>query len=254
MSSPARQLVSLGRAEATLFFRTKANFVNVLFIPVFTLAALHITMGKFDLGDLGLSMGPVMVATAVGIVLVFSLYVPLTTTYVARRDELLLKRLRTGEVADPTVLTGTALPSAAIVLVQTALIAAVLLPLTGAGAPPGVHWALAAVVLGILLMCALAAATSALARTTENVQVAVLPLLFLLPTTSGTFFPLEAMPQLMQDICHWLPMTPVIDLVRSAWTHTLTTTEALLRLVVLAGWTVLALGAARRWFRWEPRT
>ncbi|MDS1272278.1 ABC transporter permease [Lipingzhangella sp. LS1_29] len=248
-----RQLTALGWAELLLFVRAKSNLVNVLFIPALVLVALTVTMNLYDLDALGLALGPVMLATATGIVLVFSLYVPLTGTYVARREELLLKRLRTGEVGDTTILLGSALPAISIVITQMLLIGAIVIPMTNAGPPAAPHYIIIGIVLGCIMMAGFAAATSAAARTSENVQVAIVPLLVLLPSTSGTFFPLEAMPQPVQDVFHWMPMTPIIDLVRAGWTGDVEPAEAMLRIGLLVLWTVIALGAAHRWFRWEPR-
>jgi len=253
MSTPTKQLAALGQAEATLFLRAKSNIVNVLFIPALVLVALTVTMSLYDLESLGLAMGSVMPATATGIVLVFSLYVPLTGTYVARREELLLKRLRTGEVNDFTILLGAALPAIIMIFVQLCLIAAIVIPMTGAGAPAAFHYALIAVLLGAVMVAGFAATTSAAAQSSENVQVATLPLLVLLPSTSGAFFPLEAMPQPVQDAFYWMPMTPVIDLVRLGWDGAADPGEAFMRIALLGVWTIIALGAAHRWFRWEPR-
>ncbi|WP_017538746.1 ABC transporter permease [Nocardiopsis halophila] len=250
----ATHLSSLGRAEATLFVRAKGNIVNVLFIPVMLLVVLVVTMTRFDLDSLGLALGPVMLSTTAGVVLVFALYVPLTTAYVVRRDELLLKRLRTGELSDPVILTGTALPAVAVAVVQFLLVSAIVVALTDAGLPTAPHYPLIALVLGCAMLAALACATSAFARNAENVQAALLPAVLVLPATSGAFFPLEAMPQEVQDVFQWTPLAPVIDLVRAGWSGDVGAGEALVRVGTLAAWTAIAAGAGHRWFRWEPRT
>ncbi|WP_435113160.1 ABC transporter permease [Nocardiopsis synnemataformans] len=251
--STTSQITALGRAEASLFFRIKSNFLNVLFIPAMVLAVLVVSMTRFDLDALNLSLGPVMLASAAGVILVFSLYVPLTTTYVVRREERLLKRLRTGELSDLVILIGTALPTIVIAVVQFLLVAVIVVPLTGAGLPSAPHYPLIAVLLGALFAAALAAFSSAGARNSESVQVVILPGLVLLPTTSGAFFPLEAMPQAVQEVCYWMPFTPMVDLVRAGWLDTLSVAEALQRTGLLLGWTLLAVVAAQRWFRWESR-
>ena len=51
----------------------------------------------------------------------FIVYYNLLSTYVARRQELVLKRLRTGEASDATVLAAAAVPALAIAAVMTVL-------------------------------------------------------------------------------------------------------------------------------------
>lgn len=70
---------------------------------------------------------------------------------------------------------------------------------------------------------------------------------------SGLFFPLEMMPDRLASVCELLPLTPVITLVRGGWTGDLSAADALGAVVTAVAWTVLAVFAVRRRFRWEPR-
>ena len=70
---------------------------------------------------------------------------------------------------------------------------------------------------------------------------------------SGTFIPLEVMPDRLASVCELLPLTPVITLIRGGWTGDLSAYDALGALATAVAWTVLAVFAVRRWFRWEPR-
>lgn len=247
-------LAALGRAELTLLLRSKANLFSVLIIPIMLVGTMKVVMGQFDLAAVGLSIGPVMISTSAGIVLLMALYAPLTSIYVMRREQLLLKRLRSGEIADLTILLGAAIPVVAVVPLQFALISTGITLVAGEGGPRSPHLAVIGVVLGAVLAAVLAALTTVLARTAENAQVAILPGMFLLPLTSGTYVPLEIYPHALQEVFRFFPLTPVTDLVRAGWAGSMTAWQAAVRIMTLLAWIALIAWAAKRWFRWEPRT
>lgn len=56
----------------------------------------------------GLSVGSVVLSTSVGFSVLFAVYSSLVSVYAARREELVLKRLRTGELRDTEILAGAA--------------------------------------------------------------------------------------------------------------------------------------------------
>lgn len=103
-------------------------------------------------------------------------------------------------------------------------------------------------------MCvALAAVTAGFSRTAESAQVTSLPFMFVSVLGSGMTVPLEVLPDRVASVCELLPLSPVITLVRGGWTGDLTAYEALGAVATALAWTVLAVFAVRRWFRWEPR-
>ena len=254
MKTHVSHLRALARTEFTLFFRSKANLINVLLVPTLLVIAMKAVLDSFDIQDLGLEMAPTMVASASGVLLVMALYVPLSAMYVLRREELLLKRLRTGEVADFTILLGVVLVLTAVVLIQFTAVASGITWLGKSGPPSAFYQVVIALLLGSLLMIALSAATAALTPTAESAQVTILPVLFVLPATSGAFFPLEMFPDALADIARFLPLTPVVDLVRSGWTGELGVVDTLQRVGILLVWTGICAYVVRRFFRWEPRT
>ncbi|MFF6995478.1 ABC transporter permease [Streptomyces sp. NPDC008313] len=254
MSRTATHLAGLGRAELTLFMRSKANLVSALLVPLMLVFTMKVILDQFDLSGAGLAMGPVMISSAAGIILLMGLYAPLTAIYVMRREQLILKRLRSGEAEDFTILLGAALPVVTAVPLQFLIISAGITVVAGTGVPAAPFLAVTGIVLGTVLIAALAALTTVLARTAENAQIAVLPGMFLLPLTSGTYVPLEILPHGVQEVFRFLPLTPVTDLVRSGWTGSMSLTDACVRTLTLLAWIALTAWAARRHFRWEPRT
>ncbi|WP_435192615.1 ABC transporter permease [Streptomyces sp. NRRL F-5630] len=249
----ARHMKTLFRIEWKLFHRIKGNYVFVVLVPAMLLIAMQFVQDQMKLGEHGLDAGPLMVSTACGILLIFSLYSSVTGLYVARREELVLKRLRTGEVSDPVILAGGASMYVVVCVVQIVVVSALLSVMFDA-TPEQPLAALAGLATGVVLMTAMAAATAALCRTVESVLVATLPALFVLPMISGIYIPREVLPPALGDAFLWAPLSPTVDLMRSGWTGELGLGEGLIRCVLALAWTALFAWVARRRFRWEPRT
>lgn len=244
---------ALARAELTLLGRTKATLLAALFVPLLMPFSLSPTVDQMDLEGAGLSAGSVILPSSIGFSLLFAVYSSLVTVYAARREELVLKRLRTGELRDAEILTGAALPSVAIALAQCLVLTAGCVVLLDVGAPPAPHLAVLGLLLGLLMWPPLAAVTANFSRSVEGAQVATTPLLMVSMLGSGAFFPLEVMPERLASACELLPLTPVITLLRGGWTGDLSAHDALGALVTAVAWTAFAVFAVRRWFRWEPR-
>ena len=78
-------------------------------------------------------------------------------------------------------------------------------------------------------------------------NIIVFPMLFL----SGTFFPRFGMPQWLQNITDYLPLTPVIDGLRLLITEGKHLTDIGTQLGIMAVWFVVIYAIAFRVFRWE---
>lgn len=247
-----RHTRTLFRIEWKLFNRVKSNYIYVLIVPLMLLGAMRFVQEQLNLQAHGLQAGPVMISTAVGILLIFSLYSSVTGLYVARREELVLKRLRTGEVSDPVILAGGASMYLVIAIVQIMAVTALLSVMFDVW-PRQPLAALLGVVTGLAFMTALAVATAALCRTIESTLVATLPAIFVLPMISGIYLPREVMPAALGDALLFAPLSSSIDLVRSGWTGELALLEIGALTVLALAWTAVFGWIAIRRFRWEPR-
>ncbi|MDQ3065502.1 MAG: ABC transporter permease [bacterium] len=78
-------------------------------------------------------------------------------------------------------------------------------------------------------------------------QVVTMPMMFL----SGVFFPTFLMPEVLQSITKFIPLTPVIDSVRLIITENAQLTDLGPQLAVIIGWTVIIYIIAFRLFKWE---
>lgn len=78
-------------------------------------------------------------------------------------------------------------------------------------------------------------------------NIIVFPMLFL----SGTFFPRFAMPEWLQTVSSFLPLTPIIDGIRLLTTQGLHLVDLGPQLGLMAIWSVVIYAIAFRVFRWE---
>ncbi|MEV8128418.1 ABC transporter permease [Streptomyces sp. NPDC085944] len=252
-TTPMSRMTALARAEMILLGRNKGTVVAALFIPFVMPFSVRAGAEEMDLGKAGLTIGTLVLPAAVGFSLLFAVYSALVGVFVVRREELVLKRLRTGELRDAEILGGSALPAVLSGLVQSLLLAAGCMALLDLSAPSAPHLAVLGLLLGLLMCAALAAVTASLTRTGESAQVTPLPFTFVSMFGSGLFIPLDLLPDRLASVCELLPLTPVITLVRGGWTGDLSAGEALGATATAVAWTVLAVFAVRRRFRWEPR-
>ena len=78
-------------------------------------------------------------------------------------------------------------------------------------------------------------------------QIVAFPMMFL----SGSFFPRFLMPEWLQGITGYLPLTPVIDAARLIVTEGRGVLDLLPQFGLIAGWLVVIYLLAFRFFRWE---
>ncbi|MER5789150.1 ABC transporter permease [Streptomyces sp. NPDC001980] len=247
------RLRALSRAELLLFGRNRSAVLTALLMPLVLPITVRPAIDQFDLKEKGLNIGTLTLTAAIGFSFLFAVYSSLVGAFVARREELVLKRLRTGELSDAEILTGTALPALCLGLAQALLLAVGCTVLLDAGTPEAPYLTLLGLVLGLLLSAVLAALTAAVTRTTESAQITAAPLVLVSMMGSGIAVPADVLPHRVAAVCELLPLSPAVRLVRAGWTGELSAYQALGTVLTALAWTVVAVFAVRRWFRWEPR-
>jgi ABC-2 type transport system permease protein len=247
--SPVRRVRGLTRANALLMARNKVTLSYAVLLPLLPMGLLL----TGDRGDLG--VGVPSVTTALLMAFLFPVYYNVLSLVVTRRDELVLKRLRTGEARDGEILAALALPGVLVALVAAVVVVALGLAL-GLPLPTNPVLLAVLVVLACVLFVAFAFWTAAWTRNAEAAQLTSIPVLVLAITGQFT----QAVDGVARTVLERTPGAAVDDLVRISWTGrdgelSLADTwgasgPALLTLLV---WGVLALYLARRSMRWEPR-
>lgn len=105
--------------------------------------------------------------------------------------------------------------------------------------------------LGITMILGIGLALGGWAKNERQVaplaNIVVFPMMFL----SGTFFPRFLMPEWVQNISAFLPLTPVIDGIRLIATEGAHLVDILPQVGLVAGWMVVIYVIAFKVFRWE---
>ena len=78
-------------------------------------------------------------------------------------------------------------------------------------------------------------------------SVVQFPMMFL----SGTFFPIEQMPDFLQTIARLIPLTYLADALRQVMVGGAAFAPLWVCAAVLLGWLVVCVGIAARKFRWQ---
>lgn len=248
-----RRTTQLARFNGLLMVRNRLTLIYALVLP---LSALLVLVPARGAGD-EVAAGPA--ATTVLMALLFPVYYSVLSMFVTRRDELVLKRLRTGEARDLELVVSMALPGVVITVVTT-VVAAVVVALLGWSWPVNPLLLLVGVLVATATFAALAVWTASWTQNAEAAQLTSAPVLVL--AIAGTLRPL-----LPDDWHRWVDLTPgaaVLRLVEVSWfarepgtgeTVTMLGTwwPSLQPILVLVAWTALAVALARRSLRWEPR-
>ncbi|MFE0605955.1 ABC transporter permease [Streptomyces sp. NPDC058892] len=246
----AGRITALGRSELTLLVRNRAALGVALLMPLLMVFVLRSSLtgveGAAAVGEATLTGG-------IGMVLLLVVYMNLVSAYVARREELVLKRLRTGEARDLEILAGTALPAACLALGQIAVLAVAGALALDVRMPQNPLLLVAAVFAGLLLLAALSAVTSSFTRTVETAGLTTLPLFLATVLGSGLFAPTDSLPDLAASLCELLPLSGVMVLVRAGWSGGAEGGDLLGAGLNVLAWIVISVFAVQRWFRWEPR-
>ncbi|MEU6314722.1 ABC transporter permease [Streptomyces sp. NPDC047014] len=247
--SPAR-ITALGRSELTLLVRNRAALGVALLMPLLMVFVLRSSLTGVEGAE---AVGEATLTGGIGMVLLLVVYMNLVSAYVARREELVLKRLRTGEARDLEILAGTALPAVCLALGQTGLLAVAGALALDVRMPRSPLLLLGAVLAGLVLLAGLAALTSAVTRTVETAGLTTLPLFLATAAGSGLFAPVDALPDLVASLCELLPLSGVMTLVRAGWSGGAGGGDLLGAGLSALAWIVVTVFAVQRWFRWEPR-
>jgi len=266
LTGSLRRISALVRAETTLLLRNRTALFNGVLLAPAMVAFLHFS-GAFEVfvgDDAGASIiGAFALTSLVCFALMFVVYYNLASAYVARREELVLKRLRTGQCSDAEILAGAATPAVVTMLGQLVLGGVAIALWIGLDAPANVLLLLVAVLGGTFVFAALAAASTAFTRTLESAQLSTLPIMALALLLSGTALPLTMLPERVQTLAELTPLHPVAELLTIGLTGLgpdgvavgfgETFSLAAEPLAVLAAWCVLGAWLATRYMRWEPR-
>ncbi len=170
---------------------------------------------------------------------------------VADRQKLILKRLSATPLRRWQLVGSNVIMRLLIAIVQTVIIVAVGAWMFGVQMSGNLVLVGALVVLGSLAFIALGYVIASFAKTEDAANgmtsVVQFPLMFL----SGTFFPIDAMPDFLRSIALLLPLTYLSDGLRQTMVDGAAFAPLWVCFAVLAGFLAICLAISARFFRWQ---
>jgi ABC-2 type transport system permease protein len=256
-----RRIRSLARAEILLLLRSRITLFNSIVVPPLAVSVVAMSTIDVSQGLRSTSYAVILLTSFLVVALPFVVYYNLTTTLVARREQLVLKGLLTGEASRREVIVACSVPTVLVMWAQFTLVAVVAFIWLTLPVPINGLWLTLALVAGTVLFVLLAVVSSGLTRSVEAAQWTTTPLLLASMLLSNGFIPVSAFPQALGAVAQWTPMYPVVALFQHGWgtagldgvVRSGGLQDVTQPLVCLTLWLVVAALAAKRWMRWEPR-
>jgi ABC-2 type transport system permease protein len=236
------------RAELTLFVRDKTVTFFSLFFPLLTVLFFGYLNRGGRVGDV--PYASFLIAGGIGMVVSSAAFENLGIALARQRDDGVLKRLGGTPLRPWTLVSAKVLSAAAVILVQAILMTLANVLLFGATIPGSILWSLAVVLVGILAFTAMGFALAGLSRNTDVAGAAARALSLPMQFLCGTLIPIHQLPLPLQTIARALPLTYLVDALRSA-TLSGDLTGHGRNWAVLMGCLVVGLAIAVRTFRWE---
>jgi ABC-2 type transport system permease protein len=238
-------MFAIALSELIQIFRNRSVLITSFVMPV---AVSAFFIYQHDIFAKIASLGYIA-AIVLFTVCAFGLYASSVTTLASRRQNLFLKRMRSTAAGDASILSGLVLPVTIIALVQVAVIMAVLGSVTSMPANPALL--VPAVLATVAMMIGLGLATAGLTNSPEHAQVTTLPVsLGVIAVASWVGITGTEEMTLLKRL---LPGGSATELVVNAWNGGVPVVDSLALFGPTLAWVVVAVVAASRLFRWEPR-
>lgn len=239
------RVLAIALMELRIIFRNKTVLTGAVLMPIAMAVYIFYLGVDFMTGP---SSAAVMAGLTLMIVALFGVYLTATTTLATRRQELFLKRLRSGESSDTVIWLGMLTPIVALVAAQLAIIAAGF-GVAGVDAPTR-PLVVAGAVLGLLALCATAGMlTSVYTPSAAAAQITTLPFF---AVVVGTFF-WTGFDDGFEAFSRLTPGGALQNLLMAGWGVEPLDASVGVAGVVLVAWIVLPYCLAAKRFRWEKR-
>ena len=170
---------------------------------------------------------------------------------VADRQKLILKRLAATPLRRWQLVGSNVLMRLLIALAQALIIIGVGVIAFGVQITGPFPLSIVFIVLGALSFLALGYVVASFAKTEDSANgmtsIIQFPMMFL----SGTFFPIDQMPEPIKVVARVIPLTYLSDALRQVMVGGAAFAPLWVCFAVLAGWLVVCFGIAARKFRWQ---
>jgi ABC-2 type transport system permease protein len=165
------------------------------------------------------------------------------------REKQILKRILATPLRPARFLTAQVLARLVLAVVQAALILAVGVFVFGAQVYGNVVWIFVLATVANLIFLNIGFAIAGRVANPDAAQgvasAVALPMMFL----SGVFFPTDTLPSVLQSVVRFLPLTPLIEALRTVSVEGLSITQTGPQLVLLGAWVLASFALAGAAFR-----
>jgi ABC-2 type transport system permease protein len=165
------------------------------------------------------------------------------------REQRILKRILATPLRPFKFLSAQVLARLVLAFIQAGLILAVGVFLFGANIYGNVLWLFALATVANLIFLNIGFAVAGRSPNPDSAQgiasAVAIPMMFL----SGVFFPTDTLPQVMQTVVKFLPLTPLIEALRKVSLEGLSITDTGPQLLLLGAWGVVSFALAAMNFR-----
>jgi ABC-2 type transport system permease protein len=247
---PHRVFAHQLRSEQLVFWRSREAAFFIFLFPLL----LYVLLGAVYTGRIyGVRAPEALLAGIVGYGCANTAFAGLAIQLVIRREDGILKRLRSTPLPPATYVGSLLLSTLIVFALQTLTLFLLGRALYGTPFPSDIGSFLATIVIGATVFAALGTATASVIRSKEGSSAVVNSILLPMAFLSGSFGATRHLPAFLRAIADVLPLKYLIDLVNAVylrgegvWTHPED-------LAVLAAWGLAGLVFTIYKFRWEPR-
>ncbi|MFE3448195.1 ABC transporter permease [Nonomuraea sp. NPDC059194] len=244
-----RELVAVARFGGRLYWRDKVALSTSVALSLGLGIGLPFMMAKVQPGAPG-----VLLDTHLGLlamIMTLTAFMQAAITLTARRDQLILKRMRATGLNDREIIGGELTNVAAQSVLLALVVCAVLYAGAGLQLPRNPLVLVLFVVVGAGVLALLGAAWTAVISRTEMAATMCMPWFLLAGVGAGGFGPvLQLLPSWVGTVLGVLPTSAIAEGARFAYTGE---GDVVLALLKLAAWAAIAFVTFRSRFRWEPR-
>jgi ABC-2 type transport system permease protein len=238
------------RGELRLYWRSRELAFFTFLLPMILFLLLGFAYGDDELD--GIRGSDYLLAGTMGYGVVATAFAGLAIVLVIRREDGILKRLRSTPLPAPTYLTAVLTTTMIAFLLQAACIVALGMVVFDASFPRRLVSLVIALVLGAISFAALGVGLTGLIRRAEGASAVVNAIYFPALFISGSFFERNTFPGFLQAVADVLPLTYFIKLVTDVMLRGAEIWDRPGDVAVIGAWGAVGAILAVRRFRWVP--
>jgi len=238
------------RYELRLYSRSRELAFFTFLLPMILFLLLGFAYGDDELE--GVKGSDYLLIGTLGYGVVATAFAGLTIVLVIRREDGILKRLRSTPLPAPVYLTAVLTATMAAFLIQAVVIVAVGMAAFGASLPSHLFSLVLSLILGAAAFAALGVGLTGLIRRAEGASAVVNAIYFPMLFLSGSFFERNTFPGFLQAVADVLPLTYFFDLVFGVVYGGDQIWNRPGDVAALAIWGLVGAFVAMRKFHWAP--